>query len=450
MEKALNRMLGTLTADAGVAKRDGLLALLLLALYSVFLCVAPAFVPRGGMYVYKQMGLQSVWIFMVLLITKRRGQSLQSVGLRIQGAPFVLLGCIICVSVVYAAVHADISYVTGWAFYLVAVSGLEELLFRGYAYPRIYKLTGSHTYTLLLLGAVFGALHGVAPVIWDGAPLYSVLNHIGGGILINLLFALVYAQTGSLWNAIILHAALDYTAVPWVSALAAGCVVILLFAKYMRCKNAADMTHVVKNERRKPIMTFWDACSPVYDYAQKRNTNYDKWNACVAENVAANSAVLELAGGTGEISIRVSHKAREVVCTDLSANMLKRAMKKARSIHNISFEIANIYDLHYSDASFDVVIASQVLHLLDNPQKAADEIKRVARERIILPVCLVKNVKGFARFQIGLWKMFGFKPKHDFDKESYISFLEGCGFTIEEAVVIEGSMPMIVVVCNNH
>ena len=196
-------------------------------------------------------------------------------------------------------------------------------------------------------------------------------------------------------------------------------------------------------------MTFWDFCSPIYDFAQKRNANYDKWNDTIIKYIDMDNTVLELAGGTGEISMRISHKAKRIVCTDLSDKMLKMAQKKARNSNNISFEVADLYNLNYDDSSFDVVIASQVLHLLDNPQKAIAEIKRVAKERIILPICLLKDIRGFAKFQINIWKLLGFTPKHTFDKESYISFLESYGLIISDAVVIEGSMPIIVVVCKN-
>ena len=197
-------------------------------------------------------------------------------------------------------------------------------------------------------------------------------------------------------------------------------------------------------------MTFWDFCSPIYDFAQKRNVNYDEWNEAIVKHIDTGSTVLELAGGTGEISIRISHQAKKIVCTDLSAKMLKVARRKAKNINNISFEIADLYHLRYDDHSFDIVIASQVLHLLDNPQKAIDEIKRVAKEKIILPICLLKNVKGFAKLQIRLWELLGFNPKYVFDKESYIDFLSSYGLEISDATVIGGSMPIIVVVCKKR
>ena len=198
------------------------------------------------------------------------------------------------------------------------------------------------------------------------------------------------------------------------------------------------------------MMTFWDFCSPIYDFAQKRNVNYDEWNESIVKYIDTGSTVLELAGGTGEISVRVSLKAQKVLCTDLSAKMLKVARTKARNISNISFETADLYSLSYEDNSFDIVIASQVLHLLDNPKKAIDEIKRVAKDKIILPVCLLKDVKGVARLQIGLWKLLGFNPKYVFNKESYIDFVESYGLEVSDTIVIDGSMPIIVVVCKKQ
>ena len=130
--------------------------------------------------------------------------------------------------------------------------------------------------------------------------------------------------------------------------------------------------------------------------------------------------------------------------------MLERARKKAkkRSIGNIVFEHADICNLSYADDSFDIVIASQVLHLLDEPKRAADETMRVARGKIILPLCIVQDASGFAKAQIGLWKLLGFSPKHSFDRQSYLAFLKNLGFWIDDWIVIESNMPMIIAICS--
>jgi len=194
-------------------------------------------------------------------------------------------------------------------------------------------------------------------------------------------------------------------------------------------------------------MTFWDFCSPVYDFAQKRNANYEKWNNLIVDYIDEDTHVLEIAAGTGEISIRIADKAKKVVCTDLSEKMLKVAKQKAAGKANIKFQQADIYNLNFNDSEFDTVIASQVLHLLGNPQKAIDELKRVCKDKLIFPICLTKNIKGFAKFQVNLWRLLGFNPKHNFDEKGYLDFLKQHNLKISESILIEGSMPIIIVIC---
>jgi 2-polyprenyl-3-methyl-5-hydroxy-6-metoxy-1,4-benzoquinol methylase len=55
--------------------------------------------------------------------------------------------------------------------------------------------------------------------------------------------------------------------------------------------------------------------------------NYKKMIDAVVENIDKDSTVLEIAAGTGEISMNAAAKAKQVVCTDISENMLKVANK---------------------------------------------------------------------------------------------------------------------------
>jgi Methylase involved in ubiquinone/menaquinone biosynthesis len=194
-------------------------------------------------------------------------------------------------------------------------------------------------------------------------------------------------------------------------------------------------------------MTFWDFCSPIYDFVQKQNKNYKKWINEVINEIDNNAEILEIAGGTGSISIKASQKVKSVICTDISNNMLKIAKRKAKNIGNISFEVCDIYNTKYKDNSFDITIASQVLHLLDNPGKAVEELLRITKNKLILPLCLTKNVKGFEKFKINLWKTLGFKPKYEFDEQGYIKFIEELNLKIIKSKVIKGEMPMMIVVC---
>jgi ubiquinone/menaquinone biosynthesis C-methylase UbiE len=195
--------------------------------------------------------------------------------------------------------------------------------------------------------------------------------------------------------------------------------------------------------------TFWDFYAPIYDLMQTINRKaFAGVVQTIREYTPADATVLEYAAGTGAISIALADKAKHILCTDASEKMLDIAKKKAkkRSIGNIVFDKRSIYDTDEADNAFDVVVASQVLHLLDNPEKAAAELRRVARKTVILPVCLLKELRGFSKFSVRMWRLFGFAPKQKFDAESYAQFLKEIGFEDFKIVIIDGRMPMAVVV----
>jgi ubiquinone/menaquinone biosynthesis C-methylase UbiE len=196
-------------------------------------------------------------------------------------------------------------------------------------------------------------------------------------------------------------------------------------------------------------MTFWDFCAPFYDVAEKTNGRaYGEMLKTVRELVPNGASVLEIAAGTGAISLTVSDKTRTVLCTDISERMLGIAKKKAakRRASNITFGNVNIFKTGFCDGEFDVVIASQVLHLLDEPQKAAEELRRIAKTSVILPMSFTKNLRGAAKLGVGIYRLFGFSPKKEFDRSDYAAFLPEIGFEGCELMHIDGKIPMDVAV----
>jgi ubiquinone/menaquinone biosynthesis C-methylase UbiE len=196
-------------------------------------------------------------------------------------------------------------------------------------------------------------------------------------------------------------------------------------------------------------MTFWDFCSPIYDFTQKFNGRaYTKVLKIARNHVPQNATVLDVAAGTGEFSLAVADKAKSVLCTDISERMLRIACKKAkkRRVTNIRFGKLNIFDIRKPDNTFDVVIAGQVLHLLDEPQKAAAELRRVAKNTVILPISLTKNLRGRAKLKFDLYRLFGFAPKVEFDLDGYAEFLPKIGFENCEITSVAGKIPMAVAI----
>ena len=199
--------------------------------------------------------------------------------------------------------------------------------------------------------------------------------------------------------------------------------------------------------------TFWDFCAPFYDFAEKTNRRaYGGMLKTVRELVPNGATVLDTAAGTGAISLAVADKAVRIHCTDVSEKMLKIAKRKSDKcgFKNISIETGNIYKLNKADSSFDVVIAGNVLHLLDEPEKAAAELRRVAKSTVLLPMSFTKNLRGMAKINVDVYRFFGFAPRKEFTPDDYKEFLSFIGFENCEHIQIPGKIPMAVAVWRKH
>ena len=126
---------------------------------------------------------------------------------------------------------------------------------------------------------------------------------------------------------------------------------------------------------------FWDRVAWVYDiFANGINKKANRELCAVVEKlVSPTDEVLECACGTGLLTGIIAGKCRRIIATDFSRKMLKRAEKKCRKYGNVTFEEGNILQLRYPDESFDMVVAANVLHLLEEPYWALSELNRVCQ-----------------------------------------------------------------------
>lgn len=126
---------------------------------------------------------------------------------------------------------------------------------------------------------------------------------------------------------------------------------------------------------------FWDRAACVYDlFANVVNRRANR-ALCdvVAGLILPTDEALECACGTGLLSGVIARRCKSLIATDFSANMLRRAEKKYGRLGNVKFERADILRLDFPDGRFNVVVAANVIHLLDEPYKALGELDRVCR-----------------------------------------------------------------------
>jgi len=195
---------------------------------------------------------------------------------------------------------------------------------------------------------------------------------------------------------------------------------------------------------------FWDHVAGVYDIFTNIINRKTHKGLCarVAEEISATDEVLECACGTGLLSGVIARKCKRLVATDFSPKMLKKAGKKYRSYTNIEFKEGNILQIEYPDEHFDIVVAANVIHLLDEPYKALAELDRVCRKggKIILPTYMNKNEKGKTSQFANVVGKAGADFKRQFTFDTYKQFIKEAGYTNVDYSWIDGKIPCAVAV----
>ncbi len=129
--------------------------------------------------------------------------------------------------------------------------------------------------------------------------------------------------------------------------------------------------------------TFWDKNAGRYDrFMRKDRAAYDEMYALIRPVVKAKT-VLELATGTGLIAKHIVNAAAHIEATDASAEMVLEAKRDNQSA-KLHFSVQDMFRLPYADQSFDVVIVSNALHIVPQPEKALQEIKRALKDDGVL------------------------------------------------------------------
>jgi ubiquinone/menaquinone biosynthesis C-methylase UbiE len=197
---------------------------------------------------------------------------------------------------------------------------------------------------------------------------------------------------------------------------------------------------------------FWDKVSGLYDlfeniYNRKVYTGTGKK---VAEYINSQDELLECACGTGAISVYIAPKCKKLTATDFSDGMLKQASQKCCNFNNVTFQKADITHLDFADASFDKVVAGNVIHLLPEPENALAELKRVTKPggTIIIPT-YINMSKGSGTFAVKFIELLGANFKRQFDFDSYKQFFADMGYSNITYEIVDGRMPCALAVIKN-
>ena len=193
---------------------------------------------------------------------------------------------------------------------------------------------------------------------------------------------------------------------------------------------------------------FWDRNAGRYDrFMRKDRAAYEKMYGLIRP-VVKGKTVLELAAGTGLIAKNIVNAAAHIEAADASVEMIAEAKRNNQSA-KLHFSVQDMFRLPYADESFEVVIVSNALHIVPQPEKALAEIHRVLKDDgvLIAPTFTHAGNSFSGKVRAFFMKLAGFPLHSKWTSEEYLRFLRQNGWAVRKSVVLKASFPLTYAEC---
>ncbi len=174
------------------------------------------------------------------------------------------------------------------------------------------------------------------------------------------------------------------------------------------------MTQIAKDTR------FWDraarkyAVGPIADMA-----GYERTLERTQHYLKGSDTVLEFGCGTGTTALRLAPHVGRIVATDISGEMIAiaRGKTQAADCGNVAFEVATPAAISEPDATFDVALGFNVLHLIAAREETLAGLHRLLKPGgiFISKTPCLKEMNPLLRLAVPLMQRIGKAP--------YVSFL---------------------------
>jgi 2-polyprenyl-3-methyl-5-hydroxy-6-metoxy-1,4-benzoquinol methylase len=191
---------------------------------------------------------------------------------------------------------------------------------------------------------------------------------------------------------------------------------------------------------------FWDWRASKYDKQAQEDESYTKAVERFAKYFKAEDTVLDYACGTGVVTYKIAAQVKEVHGIDTSAGMIDLAKERARErqVSNVHFAQKTIFDEDIARASYDVILAFNILHLLEDARTAVQRASELLKpEGLMVSETPCLGEAGLVlRTLLPLISKVGILPYLRKFRISEVKDLMGDGgFQILESEVVEGTIP---------
>jgi len=126
---------------------------------------------------------------------------------------------------------------------------------------------------------------------------------------------------------------------------------------------------------------FWDRIAANFDRIEQNDISYKIFIEKAREYLKAGDKILDFGCGTGLICNEIAENVGFIHAIDISTKMIEISENKAseRKIRNINFERTTIFDEKFKVGSFDAIIAFNIFHLLEEPQKYFQRVNQLLK-----------------------------------------------------------------------
>ncbi len=128
--------------------------------------------------------------------------------------------------------------------------------------------------------------------------------------------------------------------------------------------------------------------------------------------------ILDFGCGSGAITNKLAKVAKAIDAIDISSGMLEFAKKQAdeNSIGNIKYMKTSIFDERFKDNTFDVVLAFNVLHYIEDMPSLLERISSLLKPNgvFISSTACLKEKRSFMRYLVLVLTKLGIMPNTNF------------------------------------
>lgn len=198
----------------------------------------------------------------------------------------------------------------------------------------------------------------------------------------------------------------------------------------------------------------WNQLANRYDKTVKFfDKSYPEVRKQLRTDLKGCQRVLEIAAGTGQFTFDLAKVSDRLVTTDISSEMIQRLDRKIvdRGIQNIEASVMSAYEVPFDDNEFDAVFCANALHVMETPQKALAEFRRILKPGacLVLPT-FCHGIDWRRRFLSWLLSTFSpFFAHTKFTPESLEKMVREAGFDVEKRKLLPGKFPLLYLLARN-